>query len=219
MQSTIEVLKIDNSSPDPDQLAAKYRDLRLSALEQSPDAFASTFEQESKHPQATWISRLIHPNKKTFICVDKSSPEEEGKWVAQVTLLGPIRAEAYRLPAESGQPEVLDDDIEEKWQMLGLYTLSSHRGKGLAKVLCQAAFADLKISDRGPRKVRVRLMVKPQNTVTVNLYSSMGFADVGRCTLQEALVANWETDQIPEEPLPEKYKTRQGVIMELRLKR
>ena len=35
-----------------------YRDLRLQALSDSPDAFRSTFERESSRPDSEWIARV-----------------------------------------------------------------------------------------------------------------------------------------------------------------
>ncbi|KAK5994824.1 hypothetical protein PT974_03210 [Cladobotryum mycophilum] len=222
MSSPFQVFQIDQDSPNHDQLAAKYRELRLNALKQSPTSFASTFEVEEKYSIEYWSSKLFHPNKKTFICIDKGSSAtaalEESQWVAQVTLLGPIPADSFRLPEESGQPPVLSDEEEERWQMLGLFSLPSHRGKGLAKLICRTAYDYLTSFEQGAPKVVLRIMVKPENTVTLNMYSSMGFADAGKCTLEEALRANGETDHIPENP-SEKFKTRSGIIMQLPLQR
>lgn len=39
-------------------------------------------------------------------------------------------------------------------------------------------------------KIRVRTMVKPENTAMVKLYEGLGFTHAGKCTLAEALKAN-----------------------------
>lgn len=235
MESNWEVLVIDPSTPlDRHTLAAKYRDLRLTALQLSPESFSSNLEEESKFSLDTWVSHLFHPHKKTILCIDKTSPSSssadtessaapsevtQGKWVAQVTIHGPIPAENYRLPAGSGQPAILDDSQEERWQLLGMYTLPSHRGKGLAKLLCNAVFEVLKAQQKTHGKAeRLRLMVKSHNVGAVKLYGSLGFVDAGRCTLAEAVAANQETDRIPKEMLlGEKFNTRNGIIMECRI--
>lgn len=223
MAAPFEVLKIDPATArSPRSLAAKYRDLRLHALQQSPDSFSSTYEEESTYSLETWQSRLFRPGKTTFVCIDKSSSApsdavEEGQWAGQISVLGPIPADTYRLPIESGQPAVVDDSEEERWQVSGLFTLPTYRGKGLAKMLCKAAFESLG-SPQG-KTTRIRLMAKPQNVVTLRLCGSMGFEDAGRCTLEEALRANLEEEQIPKEmPLPEKFTSRSGIIMEMRTK-
>ncbi|KAH6887741.1 hypothetical protein B0T10DRAFT_490265 [Thelonectria olida] len=213
MASSFDFIKLDSSSPNKPHLAAQYKSLRLTALQLSPDAFSSTYADESQYSDAAWLGRIFHPAKKTFICVDK----EDGTWAAQVTLLGPITKATYTLPDEAGQPAVKSDDEEEKWQMIGLYTLPDYRGKGLGKILCKEAFKHLTETRGGPRDIRVRIMVKPQNTVTVRLYRSMGFVEAGMCTLEEALSVNGE--DIPENPPADKYRTRAGYIMALQLER
>ena len=37
----------------------QYRDVRLRALQESPDAFGSTFEDAVKYPDAIWKNRLL----------------------------------------------------------------------------------------------------------------------------------------------------------------
>ncbi|VUC30408.1 unnamed protein product [Clonostachys rosea] len=228
--------RIDKDATNLPSLAARYKELRLAALQNSPASFSSTYETEAQFSDEVWLSRINTPNKETFICaaVDEGSsgsidpstvPLEKCEWVAQVTLLGPVSADDYALPGDASQPEVTDDKEEEKWQMLSLYTLPQHRGKGLGKKLCKETFQFLASSrrqyrDHGvPKQVRVRIMVKPDNHITLGLYRSMGFVDAGTCTLEEALRANGDADLLPPGLLPEKYKSRSGKIMALVLDR
>jgi ribosomal protein S18 acetylase RimI-like enzyme len=211
---------VDRTDRNLPAQALKYRDLRLAALKQSPTSFSSTYETEAAFSDSIWLSRLSEPSKETFICVTSSAaPNVQEEWVAQVTLLGPISASAYTLPDEAGQPPVLPDDEEEKWQMLSLYTLPTHRGKGLGKKLCQEAFKFLTAIQSNPPKVRVRIMVKPENHITLGLYPSLGFKDAGKCTLEEALRANGDAAMLPSGELGEKYTRRSGIIMDLALDR
>ena len=89
----------------------------------------------------------------------------------------------------------------------------------MGKDLCREAFRYLTSLERLPKKVRVRIMVKPQNTVTLKMYGGLGFFDAGLCTLEEALRANGDSEFIPAGPLTEKYTSRSGIIMALELKR
>lgn len=206
--------RIIQDDPNITSQAQRYKTLRLQGLQQSPTAFSSTYEIESVFSDSFWASRLQAKGRETFICATLS-----GDWVAQVTLRGPLSVEDYLLPPASGQPEVLPFEMEEKWQMLSLYTLPDYRGKSLGKRLCQAAFTYLASLERHPSRVGVRIMVKPENTVTLHLYRSLGFADAGMCTLEEALRANGDSELLPDGDLPEKYTTRTGRIMELRISR
>ncbi|KAH6974451.1 hypothetical protein BKA56DRAFT_591325 [Ilyonectria sp. MPI-CAGE-AT-0026] len=209
-------VRIDQSAADISSAAAKYKALRLEALRQSPTAFSSTFEAESQFSDDVWVSRLCDPEKETFICVFEEETTTE--WVAQVTLRGPISTEQFRLPSESGQPVPADDRVEEKWQMLSLYCLPNHRGRGLAVKLCKEAFRFLVCREETKTPhVRVRIMVKVGNTGTTRLYKGLGFEDYGLCTLEEAFIANGEGHLLPKGKLEEKYTTRAGIIMALRL--
>ncbi|KAH6999376.1 hypothetical protein EDB80DRAFT_724622 [Ilyonectria destructans] len=79
--------------------------------------------------------------------------------------------------------------------MLSLYTLPEHRGKRLGKKLCEEAFRHLTSEQRGQAsEILVRVMIKPENEVTIVLYVSPGFEDSGACTLEEALKANGDAE-------------------------
>ncbi|KAF7116148.1 hypothetical protein CNMCM5793_004168 [Aspergillus hiratsukae] len=200
--------------------AQRYRDLRLQALKLSPSSFAATYESEALLTDEYWKSRLSQPGRETFVCaarpVSKSPPSngDDLEWVAQLTLLGPRTKEEFTLLPTSGQPEPGPDDEEERWQLLGLYTLSSHRGKGIAKRLCAEAIKYLVDYRPEPKHVNVRLMVKWGMSAAVQLYEQLGFEEVGSCTLAEALIANGEGDLLPEGyEAEEKFCARSGHVM------
>lgn len=200
------VLRIDRSDTDFPALVSKYKALRLSALQQTPSAFSSTYEAESKLSDHDWMARLRNPSKDTFVVVDS-----DGEWVAQVTVYGPVSAEAYTLPREAGQPPVAPDEDEEKWQMLSLYVLPTHRGKGVAKLLCREAIEHLRSLRHTAPRIRVRTMIAPDNQAACKLFGSLGFSDAGLCTLAEGLRSNGEA--VPEGVLSAEYTTRAGIIM------
>ncbi|KAJ4329350.1 hypothetical protein N0V84_000245 [Fusarium piperis] len=199
--------------------AKLYRNLRLKALQTSPESFSSTYEIESAFTEADWIKRLLEEDRENFVCAATSheagsNPSVE--WVGQLTIRGPVSGTDYLLPEASGQPVPGLDEDEERWQMLSLFNLSEHRGKGLGQKLCQEALRHLQQTRKSPN-ILVRLMVKPQNTVTVHLYEKLGFVTVGKCTLAEALVANGDSHLLPEDTSNPKYSTRTGLIMTLRV--
>ncbi|OKL61905.1 hypothetical protein UA08_02623 [Talaromyces atroroseus] len=210
--------------------AQKYKQLRLLALSIAPGSFSSTYQLESTLTDSEWTTRLAASGSETFICAatplednnnnnnnDTShSPalEESSIWVGQLTLRGPLSQEDFILPDESGQKNPPEHGGKELWQMLSLFTLPAHRGRGLGKKLCQEALDYLSFSYRGdPREFWVRLMVKPENHATVRLYRNLGFEVCGRCTLAEALIANGDKDLLPDDISGEKYSARSGLIM------
>ncbi|KAH6881065.1 hypothetical protein B0T10DRAFT_494696 [Thelonectria olida] len=202
-------------------LASQYRDLRLKALQASPQSFSSTYEIESALTEADWSSRLQEQDRENFICsATKIDPAGASsvEWIGQLTIRGPISRHDFTLPEASGQPLPDSDDQEERWQMLSLFTLPEHRGQGLGQKLCQEALRYLRENRLSPTIV-VRLMVKPENTATIHLYQKLGFTTVGKCTLAEALLANGDGHLLPEDVTVAKYSTRSGYIMAFRISR
>ncbi|KAI8665205.1 hypothetical protein LRP88_12761 [Fusarium phalaenopsidis] len=204
-----------------EESARLYRDLRLKALQTSPESFSSTYEIESAFTEDDWIKRLLEGDRENFICAATTHRADSARsveWVGQLTIRGPVSRADYTLPEASGQPGPALDEDEERWQMLSLFNLPEHRGKGLGQKLCQEALRHLQ-QTRKSSNILVRLMVKPQNTVTVHLYEKLGFETVGKCTLAEALVANGDGHLLPEDTTDPKYSTRAGLIMTLRISR
>ncbi|KAG8158321.1 hypothetical protein KVR01_012082 [Diaporthe batatas] len=197
--------------------ASQYRNLRLKALKTSPDSFSSTYEIEAAFNDEVWEHRLCEKGKETFICSASHNTSGDTEWVGQLTLRGPLSRAEYDLPNESGQPPADQDMHAELWQMLSLFNLPDHRGRGLGKKLCQEALLYLE-NERTASSLVVRLMVKPQNTATVHLYQGLGFKDAGRCTLAEALLANGDSNLLPKDySTRSEYTTRSGLIMTRRI--
>ncbi|KAF4179619.1 hypothetical protein CNMCM8694_001561 [Aspergillus lentulus] len=197
-----------------------FRRSASAGLKLSPSSFAATYESEALFTDEYWKSRLSQPGRETFICAahpaanSNASNKEDLVWVAQLTLLGPRTKEEFTLPATSGQPEPGPDEEEERWQLLGLYTLSSHRGRGIAKRLCAEAIKYLVEYRAEPKNVHVRVMVKWGMEAAVRLYQQLGFEEVGSCTLAEALIANGEGDLLPEGyEVQEKFCAPSGHVM------
>ncbi|KAJ5726226.1 Acyl-CoA N-acyltransferase [Penicillium malachiteum] len=212
--SFFRISKIDGI----DASAQKYRELRLQALKTSPGSFSSTYEIEAAFNHTDWVNRLTIPGREVFICAatptdqDASRPSDI-QWVGQVTLRGPASSADFELPAEAGQPPQRPDDEEERWQMLSLFTLPDHRGRGLGGKLCQASIDYLRSYKSFPRTVQVRLIVKAGNDVTVALYQRLGFIHAGKATLVEALIANGDEHLISKDGNETIHTVRQGLIM------
>ena len=49
----------------------RFREIRLCALADTPDAFGSTLEVEEHHPDSEWIYRLERHDAATFVAVDE----------------------------------------------------------------------------------------------------------------------------------------------------
>ncbi|KAJ5682397.1 hypothetical protein N7462_005562 [Penicillium macrosclerotiorum] len=100
------------SLPQEQQIVERYRKFRLYSLQVDPQAFSSTYDDESQFPYDTWLSRIQNPAGKTFVSLGGLSTEAEEisksnnpdsldgtksslgellsrEWVGIVTLIGP----------------------------------------------------------------------------------------------------------------------------------
>ncbi|KAG9257155.1 uncharacterized protein F5Z01DRAFT_595982, partial [Emericellopsis atlantica] len=68
-------------------------------------------------------------------------------------------------------------------------------------------------------EVLVRIIIKPENTITLGLYKLIGFIDSAVYTLEEALRVNNNIDFIPSRPLRERFMTRLGLVLALKMNR
>lgn len=205
----IEVHRISTSATTFPGQASKFAALRLHALKESPKAFSSTYEIESRFTPIDWQTRLARPTVHTFVAVDLVGSETwlKADWVGQVTALGPVDRRTFELSEVQG----LGSGSESRWQMNALYVDPRARGRNVAKELIAAATAFAQ--SEGP--ARVRIMIKPDNHTVRGLYTGLGFQEVGKCTLGEALRANGDAELIPvEEVDTAKFNTKSGLVME-----
>ena len=92
----------------------RVRSLRLSALRDAPDAFGSTFEDESQRPPEWWIERIQSSGSVTFIAA--------GSGDTGIAVLGP-----YRSPPDCG--------------VFSVWVAPEHRGMGVGDALMSALIA------------------------------------------------------------------------------
>lgn len=133
----------------PDDWEA-YRDLRLRALADSPDAFAATLEGSRALDEAAWRARLAGPGP-TY-----GASDEGGALVAMA----------------GGFPLVEPDDTLFVW---GMWTAPRARGRGFGRALLDTVVAWSR--DRG--RDRISLHVTEGNDGARRLYESIGFVATG----------------------------------------
>ncbi|GEP44921.1 GNAT family N-acetyltransferase [Brevifollis gellanilyticus] len=93
----------------------RVQKLRLAALQDTPDAFGSTFEDESQRPPEWWIGRLQSSGSVTFMAVE---PCDSG-----MAVLGP-----YNAPPDRG--------------VFAVWVAPEHRGRGVGDALMSAVIAE-----------------------------------------------------------------------------
>ncbi|KAK7050526.1 N-acetyltransferase domain-containing protein [Favolaschia claudopus] len=187
--------------PNIESIADCYATLRLEALQAFPNAFGSSYAIESTFTPDEWVSRVWRDDAVVLVCIAHPSIASlEGQWVGSAILRGPMPGHEYALPPQSGAPPFGSDDTETKWQMTAVYASASHRGRGIGKMLVQAAKDYAKShshtsSELGPppTKLRIRAIIHPDNLKVLSLYESAGFVDVARINGKEAYRTNGDS--------------------------
>ena len=131
-----------------------YRNLRLSALEESPDAFSSTLIAEQSRTDDEWASRLRAASNSGF----------------DLPLIGYVGAEAAGLAW--GKVNSSDSTIVNLYQ---LWVAPECRGHGLARLLLRT-IVEWTISLRARS---IELGVVCSDSPAMRLYVSEGFVPVG----------------------------------------
>lgn len=131
-----------------------YRDLRLRALADSPDAFGGTFDQEKDRPGTEWSSRL-------------ASGVESHKDL-------PLLAEVGREPIGLawGRIESSNPNVANLYQM---WIASNYRGRGAGQMLLEAVITWAK----SVNMCYLALSVTCGDTPAMRLYARAGFKPVG----------------------------------------
>ncbi|MFN8638168.1 MAG: GNAT family N-acetyltransferase [Dehalococcoidia bacterium] len=131
-----------------------YRDLRLAALADAPDAFGSTLERERALDESDWRRRLSSGNLAIHALV-------EG---VPAGLAGGLRPGVY-----DGDPASTAAHLVSMW------THPSMRGRGVGAALV-ARVIEWARAERFPE---LRLWVVEGNATAERLYARMGFVDTG----------------------------------------
>lgn len=128
----------------------QYRDLRLRALKEEPQAYGSTYEDNAKRPDEFWRERIEDTlNKNTQWLVFARSGG---------TLVGMAGAFAEKEPDNA--------------QVVAVYVVPEARGKGISKLLMQELLTRIKTNEK-VKKITVD--VNPQQVAAFNLYKNSGF--------------------------------------------
>jgi GNAT superfamily N-acetyltransferase len=130
-----------------------YREVRLRALRESPDAFASTYDAEVKRPDSHWVERVSRAatgsERAVFLAFDREDC---------VGLVGCI-----------------EDGLGADRQLVSMWVAPSHRGTGVATELLDAV---LQWAD-GAEVRDIALWVTRGNDPARRFYERSGFTVTG----------------------------------------
>jgi ribosomal protein S18 acetylase RimI-like enzyme len=129
---------------------ARVREIRLRALADAPQAFASRLADEQDLPESAWRDRLSSPNASTFLALD------DGEAVGLVTV--------FIDPADHARAHLVSMWVAAPW-----------RRRGVGTALTQAV---LVWAHRGQAET-VHLWVTETNDAARGMYKRWGFVESG----------------------------------------
>lgn len=135
--------------------AEEFRALRLRALREEPEAFGSSWEEEHARPLEQTVARLQADGMTAFGGFD-----DAGRLVGMVRL---FRQDGVK--------------SEHKADIISMYVAPEVRGRGLGRMLLEAAIAQARAT---PGIEQLMLAVNATNVPARNLYLAMGFEPFGR---------------------------------------
>ena len=131
-----------------------YKDLRLRALADAPEAFGSTFAREAARPEAEWASRL--------------AAGASSAWDL------PLLAEADGQPAGLAWGRIEETDLETA-HLYQVWVAPEYRRRGAGQLLLQTVIRWA--ADRGA--AYLALTVTARNSPALRLYTRTGFEPSG----------------------------------------
>ncbi|TWU09355.1 Mycothiol acetyltransferase [Symmachiella macrocystis] len=131
-----------------------YREIRLRALADSPEAFGSTLAGEQAHPESWWVDRLL-------------------AGVASVTDL-PLVAEVDGEPAGLSWGRIEPDQPDTAY-VYQVWVAPDRRGRGVGRLLLESVL----VWAKGQRVGAVELSVTCGDTPARQLYDRSGFVPFG----------------------------------------
>ncbi|MCP8615387.1 GNAT family N-acetyltransferase [Salirhabdus salicampi] len=134
--------------------AERYVQIRLEALQTSPEAFASSYEEEKKQTAGKYVKRFQNPQQSFTFGAFK-----DGSLVGVVTL---YRENMYKL--------------RHRANIVAMYVKQEARGKGIGKKLLLSAIQKAKNLDEVEQ---IYLTVVSSNERAKQLYSKVGFKVFG----------------------------------------
>ncbi|MCJ1355764.1 MAG: hypothetical protein MMC33_005756 [Icmadophila ericetorum] len=190
---------LHNEWPNKDELTkawTKLRDLRLLSLKLSPEAYASTYEQEAEFIPDVWIGRVKNPAALHIVATipktDKTDDMDDEEWVGLIVVIrkrADEDADASKSPwSKSSDPANMNQftrlpgiDPGSRWfQVNGMFVHPSVRQRGLGKKLIEASLAwihdRMRVLDQPSSKVVI--LVDVGNEAAIGLYRSTGFTNV-----------------------------------------
>jgi GNAT superfamily N-acetyltransferase len=181
--------------PVSEEHLIQYTRIRLAALKANPEAFGSTYTNESEFPSLQWRVRVNNPARRTFFASTAPSTipdsllgdtgsyhdgdDQESKWVGTLSLLGPDMLRGVTFPPKIAEAEDRDAEI---YMLTGMWVVPEFRKKGVGRQLVEHAlravrdFSAIDNNQQNDRRERIlALEVHNANVEAQRLYQRQGF--------------------------------------------
>ncbi len=131
----------------------QYRYLRLKALKEEPQAYASTYEENIKYPDDFWQKRL------------EKALKDQSQWLF-------FAVQEDNLVGMAGG---FIKDEKDTAHIIAVYVLPEARRQGISRMLINTLITTIK---RNKSIKKLRVGVNPEQIAALNLYGSFGFTIV-----------------------------------------
>jgi ribosomal protein S18 acetylase RimI-like enzyme len=133
----------------------EYREIRLMALKQDPEAFSSSYADSLKQPDEFWKKRLAEAaaGKRAWLLFAGQDDK----------LLGMIGA-------------YLEHESADMATIVSVYVVREARGRGISALLMEAI---LRLLSSAPALQEARLSVNVTQLAAIQLYKRFGFREIG----------------------------------------
>ncbi|KAI9862503.1 MAG: hypothetical protein M1813_004355 [Trichoglossum hirsutum] len=183
-----------------------YKRLRLTSLQLNPEAYTSTYENESMFTNDIWEGRLKDPLASTIVAIQATTGAQQDL-VGMVTLLGPVRTSPLKSVAATGPNERNHADYGDapEYHIVSLFTAPSVRRLGLGENLVRSA-TDL-AKDKGKMRhasaIRISVAVVSRNLRAKCLYEKCGFVVVEESDISMSAIRG---EPVPAQPAVEQCR-------------
>jgi ribosomal protein S18 acetylase RimI-like enzyme len=135
---------------------SEYRELRLRALQEDPEAFSSSYADSLEQPEQFWKTRLAdaEPGERSWLLFARQDNK----------LVGMIGA-------------FIEGDSMETATVVSVYVPREERGNGISRRLMEEM---LRVLSDVPTLKKARLDVNVSQLAAIRVYSRFGFCRIGR---------------------------------------
>ncbi|KFG85859.1 putative GNAT family acetyltransferase [Metarhizium anisopliae] len=182
MEYSVQLIQPDEAGVD--LFLTRYKPFRLAALQNDPSFFASTYTREVSMADDFWRGRLLNPNAKTFVAIQK----HDGDILSSVTIVRNVSVpqgvkSQLRIKADHEATQQVSH-----WEVNAVYTAPGARRRGLGRRVVEAAAKEAReVADSEGKPCLITVLVKKNNAAARILYERAGFQVLGEDDGDDAL--------------------------------